>query len=83
MHTSGNFAILHDFMEIAWYRDHRDKYLSLPWYRPDKPYRQWGEGGSNVHFAHLPVKFQKWTKKVDIVDKVDNMVVNIQNSTEL
>ena len=29
MHTLGNFAILRDFMEIAWYRDHRDKYSSL------------------------------------------------------
>ena len=29
MHTSRNFAILRDFMEIAWYRDHRDKYSSL------------------------------------------------------
>ena len=29
MHTFGNFAILRDFMEIAWYRDHRAKYSSL------------------------------------------------------
>ena len=27
--TFRNFATLRDFMEIAWYRDHRDKYSSL------------------------------------------------------